>query len=1056
MQVGRLRQSITGGVSTDSYRLLADVYHQFLSEHSLSALLEKIADALSDLLAYDTLTIYEADESERILTPVLARDAFADEIMGSTLTFGSGITGWAVQNRQPVLANEAHTDPRVRFVPGTPIEPEALISVPLIARGHVKGALNIYRQNGKSFSHDEFRLVKVFSEAAALAIDNADVRRALEHQAQTDPLTGLYNHRFFHERLRSEVSRASRAHDSVALLMFDIDDFKKLNDVFGHGLGDHVLTSLAEVLKNTVRIHDVVCRIGGEEFAVIMPSCDSGAALGLARRLRDRLAVLEFPPAGTVTVSIGIAQGPEDAMNPRELVACAESAMMAAKARGKDRSVLYEGDALERPLSERGPQHDVRSIAHLKMLQSLAGKLNRLTDVRQIAETIADELRTLTDYHSCRVYMAEGKDLIPIAIKGDMEVYGISSPDLLNAKVGEGVTGRAAETGRSLLIPNALECDFAVQVPGTDEVDESLLCVPMMYGSRVNGVITISKLGINQFDGDDQRLLEVLSGQASVALENARLYDAQRREAENANALLRFADELSNTFNVYEVANLAVGEMTKLMGVPQASLWLQTDDGNFKCAAHAGYGREPGALRFIRRTIEAPEATELLAGGREPFVMTPDEMRSRFADLPDGPLRTVAVAPLGNEVGTGWLVARQGIAETPYFTEEKLRLMAGIAYQVTVAIQKASLYKDQKETADIASALLELSRELSSAETLDEILDRVVEQAARILGSPRTWVWLEDPAQGKIVPAAWWGVEKEQLDRVLEMNIPTEVAEAVYEGTTEPFVLQPHDYAHLLDNGAQDDDLAHAIAPMRVDGRFGCIVVAAPALGEYRFSDRKIRLLAGLADQAKLALTNVSNFEVLETTFLSTIEALANALEAKDEYTSNHTRSIVDMSLRVGADMGLDALGLKNLEMGALFHDIGKIGIPSDLLRKEGPLTPEERAVMNQHPELGEKILAPIERLAGVRPIVRACHEHFDGGGYPDGLRGDQIPIQSRIILVCDAYDAMTSDRPYRTALSHDEAVRRLHESAGGQFDPEVVAVFLKILEDEDCPLRRV
>lgn len=1013
-------------------------------------LLERIADALYDLLSYDTLTIYEADESNRVLRPVLARDAFADEIMDSIVPFGVGITGWAVKNRQPVLSNEAHTDPRVQFVPGTPIEPEALISVPLLARGQIKGALNLYRQNDRVFTHDEFRLAKVFSEAAALAIDNANVRSALEHQAQTDPLTGLYNHRFFHERLRSEISRASRAHDSVALLMFDIDDFKKLNDVHGHGLGDQVLLSVAEILRSTIRASDVACRIGGEEFAVILPSCDAGDALGLARRLRDRLAVMEMPPAGSITVSTGIAQGPEHAMNPRELVSCAEAAMMAAKARGKDRSVLFGGDALERP-EVAGSRNDVRSIAHLKMLQSLAGKLNRLNDVKQIAETIADELRTLIDYHSCRIYVAEDVELTPIAVRGDLAAYGEISSGALATKIGEGVTGRAAESGRSLLIPNALECDFAVTVPGTDEIEESLLCVPMMYGARVNGVITVSKLGSDQFDTDDLRLVEVLSGQASVALENARLYEAQRREAENANALLRFADKLSNVFNTYEIANMAVQEMTAIMGVPQASIWLLADeDGTYKCAAHQGYASDPGALTFIRRSIGRQEANEILAEGREPFVLTPEEMRARFEDLPPGPLRTVAIAPLAGDAVSGWLVARQGKTDAAYFTDDKLRLLAGIAYQVTVAIQKATLYKDQKETADVASAMLELSSELSSAETLDEILDRVVEQAARILGSPRTWVWWQEANDGDIVPAAWWGVEEEEVERFRGLRFSSDLLGQFFDGVIEPFVLQASDYRHLLD-GALVDELAYAVAPMKLDNRFGCIVVAAPALGEYRFSERKMRLLAGLADQAKMALTNASNFEILETTFLSTIEALANALEAKDEYTSNHTRSIVETSRDVGIAMGLDATALKHLEMGALFHDIGKIGIPSDLLRKEGPLTDQERAIMAQHPELGEKILAPIERLADVRPIVRACHEHFDGSGYPDGKAGDEILVQSRIILVCDAFDAMTSDRPYRSRLPIDEARRRLAAGAGHQFDPDVVEIFLRLLDAKDA-----
>ena len=259
----------------ESYRGLADVFREVLSEQSLDALLERIADTVGALVPYDELVIYEADAARRKLVAVLVRSKWAQEIVDDEASFGVGITGWAVENREPVHTNEAHLDPRVRIVQGTPVDPEALIVVPLIARGELKGALNIYRVGDDAeFDADEFELAKRFGDAAALALDNAKSRAQLEHQAQTDALTGLLNHRYFHERLRAELQRASRSHLPVGLLMVDIDDFKRVNDIHGHAAGDDVLVRLADSLRGSARGSDVVCRIGGEEFAVILPETD--------------------------------------------------------------------------------------------------------------------------------------------------------------------------------------------------------------------------------------------------------------------------------------------------------------------------------------------------------------------------------------------------------------------------------------------------------------------------------------------------------------------------------------------------------------------------------------------------------------------------------------------------------------------------------------------------------------------------------------------------------------------------------------------------------------
>ncbi len=173
------------------------------------------------------------------------------------------------------------------------------------------------------------------------------------------------------------------------------------------------------------------------------------------------------------------------------------------------------------------------------------------------------------------------------------------------------------------------------------------------------------------------------------------------------------------------------------------------------------------------------------------------------------------------------------------------------------------------------------------------------------------------------------------------------------------------------------------------------------------------------------------------------VEALAVALLERDRYTGEHSESVVEMAIGVAHSLGLSPSQIEDVRAGALLHDIGKVGIPDAILNKPGPLTPDERSVMAEHPVIGERILRGIGGFAPVADIVRHEHESYDGSGYPDGLVGDEIPIGSRIILACDAYHAMTSDRPYRARMSHADAFRELRRCAGGQFDPNVTAALV-------------
>jgi HD domain/MASE9 len=195
-----------------------------------------------------------------------------------------------------------------------------------------------------------------------------------------------------------------------------------------------------------------------------------------------------------------------------------------------------------------------------------------------------------------------------------------------------------------------------------------------------------------------------------------------------------------------------------------------------------------------------------------------------------------------------------------------------------------------------------------------------------------------------------------------------------------------------------------------------------------------------------LFMTNVAyqRFVEMREMFTQTIGALAEAVDKRDPFTSKHSQRVRSISVDIGRQMRVSAAELEALEWGGLLHDVGKIGVPDNVLLKQGKLTREERITMNAHPVLGAQIIGPVDRLAPELPVIRHHHEWYNGSGYPDRLMGDEIPKLARILHVADAFEAMTADRPYRKALSHEQALGELRKFAGIQFDPEVVDAFVK------------
>jgi HD-GYP domain-containing protein (c-di-GMP phosphodiesterase class II) len=536
------------------------------------------------------------------------------------------------------------------------------------------------------------------------------------------------------------------------------------------------------------------------------------------------------------------------------------------------------------------------------------------------------------------------------------------------------------------------------------------------------------------------------------------LFSAIKSLEHRASALQQVAEFVRALDDIDKVLDKLLQKVMELAGADAGVIALanpQTSEFQFISARWASAPPLEAAerekmLKAIRVNLADGVIGKAFSTGEPQLVQNVAEssqFRKDIADAVKYQIRNLVAVPLTvDQKRLGVLELLNKMPAGASFSNEDLALVSALSNQIALVLEAHRLRQESSGQLTQMSLLLKSLEIVNSSLSLDVVLDNLMSMGMQLINAEAASILLMDDELGQLYFAAATGVKKEEMKRIYlkkSEGIAGWVADKG-EVLLIPDVEKDPRFSKKADKTSGFVTKSILAVPLKTEGRLIGVAEAINKKGGGEFTEADSQMLMTLSSYGAMAIQKAQLYRDVNETFLGTLRALADSIEAKDANTRGRSERVRRLSLALAEEMKMTEKETKDLEMAALLHDVGKIAVPDHILNKKDNLTDDEYKVLMRVPVVGAEILTPIKQLRGAVPMIRHANERWDGKGYPDRLAGPNIPAGSRILAVANTFDAMTTDQPYRKGLPDDVALKEMASHAGVQFDPACVEAFIR------------